>query len=74
MGWSETKLRRLPTNGKLNVHYVKTRFVMKAKSSYSQFFKTNYVTVILGFTGSVAIVCGVTIAWPALSHLASKIV
>lgn len=47
---------------------------MKAKSSYSQFFKTNYVTVILGFTGSVAVVCGVTVAWPALSHIASKIV
>ena len=47
---------------------------MKAKSSYSQFFKTNYVNVILGFTGSVAVVCGVTIAWPALTHIAAKIV
>ncbi len=47
---------------------------MKAKSSYSQFFKTNYVSVILGFSGSLAVVCGLTVAWPALSHIASKIV
>jgi hypothetical protein len=47
---------------------------MKAKSSYSQFIKTNYLNVVLGFTGSVAVVCGVTVAWPALSHIVSKIV
>lgn len=47
---------------------------MKAKSSYSKFKKTNYVNVVLGFTGVMAFAASLTISWPALSHIGARII
>lgn len=47
---------------------------MKAKSGYSKFKKTNYVSVVLGLTGAIAFVASLTISWPALTHIGGKII
>ncbi len=47
---------------------------MKAKSSYSKFKKTNYVNVVLGFTGVMAFAASLTISWPALTHIGARII
>ncbi|HEX8960887.1 MAG TPA: hypothetical protein VF775_04875 [Geobacteraceae bacterium] len=47
---------------------------MKAKSSYSNFKKTNYVNVVLGFTGVMAFAASLTISWPALTHIGARII
>ena len=47
---------------------------MKAKHSYSDLDDRKYIGKVLGFFGVFAAGAATAVAWPALSHIAQKLV